>query len=188
MKPTKFKAIHGWFNEPDQAVYDQAVERAKDGDIFVEIGVWFGRSACYMAELIKASGKQIQFFAVDVWKVYDYEKALVSYLATIGNPDTYQVFLENMEKAEVADFVIPLHLDSLRASRLFREGSIEFVYVDASHGYDQVCKDIDAWLPKVRKLGVLAGHDYDREGVRQAVKERFKNFAVTGISWSAVKW
>lgn len=188
MKPTKFRAIHGWFNEPDQAVYDQAVERAKDGDIFVEVGVWFGRSACYMAELIKASGKQIQFFAVDVWKVYDYEKALVSYLATIGNPDTYQVFLENMEKAEVADFVIPLHLDSLRASRLFREGSIEFVYIDASHGYDQVCKDVDAWLPKIRKLGVLAGHDYDREGVRQAVKERFTNFAVTGISWSAVKW
>ncbi len=188
MKPTKFEAIHGWFNAPDQAVYDMAVEQAKDGDIFVEVGVWLGRSACYMAERIQSSGKAIQFFAVDVWKVFDYEKRLLDDLKRMGNPDLMALFLENVDAAGVSEFVIPLRLESIRAARCFREKSLSFVYIDASHGYDQVCADIAVWLPKIKPGGMIAGHDYDRDGVRRAVNERFADrIELNGVSWF-VKW
>ena len=34
------------------------------------------------------------------------------------------------------------------------------VYLDACHTYDCVTKDLQAWFPKVKKGGVMAGHDY----------------------------
>lgn len=42
----------------------------------------------------------------------------------------------------------------------FRDGSLDFVYVDASHGYESVKKDIKAWMPKLKSTGIMGGHDY----------------------------
>lgn len=38
--------------------------------------------------------------------------------------------------------------------------SLDMVYLDACHTYDCVMKDLAAWFPKVKKGGVIAGHDY----------------------------
>jgi lipopolysaccharide biosynthesis glycosyltransferase len=68
----------------------------------------------------------------------------------------------------------------------FEDSSLDFVYIDARHDYDSVLKDIKLWYPKVRKGGIIAGHDYlDGEyafeenkhstvfGVKKAVDEFF---------------
>lgn len=47
-----------------------------------------------------------------------------------------------------------------RASRLFRRCSLDFVYIDANHAYLHAKQDISLWYPKVRRGGILAGHDY----------------------------
>jgi len=36
----------------------------------------------------------------------------------------------------------------------------DFVYIDANHSCKAVTADIEAWWPKVRRGGCLAGHDY----------------------------
>jgi predicted O-methyltransferase YrrM len=56
--------------------------------------------------------------------------------------------------------------------------SLDLVFIDANHEYLEVRKDILSWLPKVRRGGLLAGHDYDQNipmfsGVKQAVDEIF---------------
>lgn len=56
--------------------------------------------------------------------------------------------------------------------------NLDLVFIDANHEYSQVRKDILNWLPKVRRGGLLAGHDYDQNipmfsGVKQAVDEIF---------------
>ena len=38
--------------------------------------------------------------------------------------------------------------------------SLDFVYIDANHAYDWVVQDIELWYPKVKKGGILWGHDY----------------------------
>lgn len=38
--------------------------------------------------------------------------------------------------------------------------NLDFVYIDGNHTYDFVKKDILLYYPKIRKGGVLAGHDY----------------------------
>ena len=46
---------------------------------------------------------------------------------------------------------------------------VDMVFIDADHEYESVLKDIQAWLPRTKKL--LCGHDWDWEGVRKAVSE-----------------
>ncbi len=47
------------------------------------------------------------------------------------------------------------------AAQQFDDGHFDFVYFDADHFYDGLTKDLEAWWPKVRPGGWLAGHDYD---------------------------
>lgn len=72
------------------------------------------------------------------------------------------------------DRVRYLNMSSVAASEKIKDGSIDYVYIDADHNYEHVMADILAWYPKVRSGGVLAGHDYAKdgyEGVVQAVQE-----------------
>lgn len=50
---------------------------------------------------------------------------------------------------------------------------LEFVFLDGDHRYEAITKDIRAWLPKVRKGGLICGHDFTPgwPGVMQAVQE-----------------
>jgi predicted O-methyltransferase YrrM len=65
----------------------------------------------------------------------------------------------------------------------YPDESIDFVFLDASHAYESISRDIDAWRPKVKRGGLLAGHDYvhwtnPEFGVVRAVNERFPRFEV----------
>jgi predicted O-methyltransferase YrrM len=42
----------------------------------------------------------------------------------------------------------------------FADGSLDFVYIDGHHGFKYVAEDIWEWHKKVRKGGIVAGHDY----------------------------
>ena len=49
---------------------------------------------------------------------------------------------------------------SLKAVNLFDDNSLDFVYIDANHSYEEAIFDMAAWYPKVRRGGVISGHDY----------------------------
>ena len=46
-----------------------------------------------------------------------------------------------------------------------------FVFIDASHLYEQTKADIRLWYRKVKDEGILAGHDLNQEPVGRAVRE-----------------
>lgn len=136
-----------------------------DTGIFVEVGVWLGQSAAYMADKIKSSNKDIKFYCVDLWQ-QTREMPQLDY-------DIYDMFLSNMNDAGVGDYFTPIRMDSTLASKQFADNSIDFVYVDAFHSYEAVKSDVLAWLPKVKSGGIIAGHDVALESVQQAVNEIF---------------
>lgn len=51
---------------------------------------------------------------------------------------------------------------SLEAVKRFEDNSLDFVYIDGDHCYEQVVADIAAWLPKIRAGGIISGDDYFR--------------------------
>lgn len=57
----------------------------------------------------------------------------------------------------------------------FNDEVFDFIYIDGIHQYENVKQDIINYLPKVKKGGVIGGHDYGGvwTGVKQAVDEMF---------------
>jgi hypothetical protein len=49
---------------------------------------------------------------------------------------------------------------SVDAAATVPDASLDFVYIDGNHVYDAVMADLQAWAPKVRSGGFVAGHDY----------------------------
>ena len=69
-----------------------------------------------------------------------------------------------------------IRMPTIDAARFFEDGSCDFVFIDADHRYEAVNADIHAWFSKVRKGGMIIGHDYNPQefpGVVQAVNEWF---------------
>lgn len=64
---------------------------------------------------------------------------------------------------------------SVDAADHFCEQSLDFVYIDGDHRYNQNKQDIELWWPKVRRHGILSGHDF-REGEKCGVKRAVLEF------------
>jgi predicted O-methyltransferase YrrM len=58
--------------------------------------------------------------------------------------------------------------------RIFSDEFFDFIYIDACHTYEAVCADITKCLPKIKKTGFIAGHDYNDStfNVTQAVLDK----------------
>jgi len=168
--------IKHYYNEIDsfgcinryRTLYAEMVKQAKGGEHFVEIGAWKGASTAFMAVEIANSGKDIKFDTVDTWLGADHSPQQKNDKDVIkGN--LYEVFLKNIEP--VADYVTPIRSTSVQASKQYADKSLDFVFIDGAHTYDDLIADITAWRPKLKDTGVLAGDDYSWGGVRRAVDE-----------------
>lgn len=168
----RWDTIHGWFDY--QRLYDEALDRVRGPAVFVEVGCWLGRSTAYMAEEIKRRLLDVDFYAVDTWrgKLTDDGGKIDQ-----DGDDMLPTFLRNMSRAGVIDYVRPLQMDSVEAAARFEDRSLDFVFIDGDHEHASVCADIRAWLPKVKRGGVIAGHDIDRESVCRAVSDTLRGRA-----------
>jgi predicted O-methyltransferase YrrM len=184
MENMTWEEIPGWTNFQD--VYDTAVKEAHDDAVFVEVGTWMGRSAAYMATKIQESGKKIRFFAVDNFEGSPGEEVHAKALAALREQgtDLESSCRKNLQDCGLDKYVRIVRDESWIAAEGFADGSVDFCMIDASHEYRFVKRDIEAWLPKIKPGGVIAGDDLDEPGVKRAVKE------VLGDKWtrSANRW
>jgi len=177
-----YEEIEGWFQFSKP--YLEAVASARDGAVFVELGCWKGRSASFMGVEIVNSGKAIEFNCVDHWKGSD-----DVHLADTEIKNIAKIFRANMKRIDGLNLVIH-RSESPAAAEKFADESCDFVWIDAGHDYASVLADINAWLPKVKRGGVIGGDDYPMDGVGQAVREVFPKPEIgteRGWSWWRVR-
>ena len=63
-----------------------------------------------------------------------------------------------------------LRQDARIAVQGFPDESLDFVYIDSSHEFNETQDEILCWYPKLKSGGVLSGHDYaNGPEVRRAV-------------------
>jgi predicted O-methyltransferase YrrM len=169
-----YKEIQNWFNY--ESVFDMAIRNAKNGSRFVEIGVWKGGSTAYMGVEIYNSKKEIEYDAIDTFEG-SREHGTVHGL--------YEEAVQNLKPIIDLGIVNVIKGHSLEVVSKYEDESIDFCFIDGSHEYEDVKADILAYLPKVKKGGILSGHDYDRiwAGVIQAVDETLGQVEVVHGSW-----
>jgi predicted O-methyltransferase YrrM len=184
-KPEKYRNIHGWFDYED--LYEQTFSNLPQSAHIVEVGCWLGRSACFMAELIKSSEKSVRFDCVDTWRPPVPElRHVVS-----GNGNTLvDDFVRNLNDALVLEYVNVIQTTSLEVVNMYTDKSLDFVFLDNEHTEEHVFLELNAWWPKIKSGGILAGHDFaeiEWPGVVIAVnrfcKSKRKKFEVVSNSF-----
>lgn len=159
--------IQGWFDFRD--VYDYVAKTIPECGQFVEVGAWKGKSAVYLADRLEDIKKLIKFSVVDTFKG-DNET---------GKVDVLQDFKNNRGSREISI----IEGDSAETASQFDDDSLDGVFIDAAHDYPSAKRDIEAWLPKVKKGGFFGGHDADSEGVQKALNDLGIEYNMIGRSW-----
>ena len=141
-------------------------------DSVVELGSWKGKSTVALLEACKGT-----VTAVDNWSGHDPASNGVLERAA-ARVNVFSIFKQNT--APYQNLAI-CQGDSACSAALCDDA--DMVFIDAAHTYEGCKRDIEAWLPKTRKI--IAGHDYSPEwpGVMQAVTEAFGPVNVVGTIW-----
>ncbi len=118
-------------------------------------GVEVGTCEGYYAETLLSSNPNLALTCVDPWKVYPGYK---DYARQSTLDKAKEMAEQRLSKFYGrCYFAIKFSED---AAKEVPDESLDFVYIDANHELIPVLKDIYAWVPKVKKGGIIAGHDY----------------------------
>jgi len=156
--------IDGWFGFED--VYRFLLSTINGHGTFVECGAWLGKSSSFLCDI---ASPLVSIYIVDHWRGSISEQDSTHKIAK--NTDIYAQFLANMGSRKFT----PIRKPATEAAKIFKDSSCDVVFIDMDHSYDSVKQDIATWLPKVKKNGYIAGHDYCPywHGVIGAVNEKF---------------
>lgn len=155
----------------DLLTRDDIPTLCEEGGIGVELGVWRG----VFSDLILRYSKLELLFSIDEWK---------------SLPGHYHTTKKKLAVHRYRNFILPMSFTE--AARIIADDSLDFIYVDGEHDYDNVSRDIKEWWPKLRSGGIFSGHDYEMQGpfgkdfgVIRAVSELARkhdlNVFITGI-------
>lgn len=160
----------GWLRADEGLAYRDLVARTATApalnNVIVEVGCWLGRSTSYVAGLCRAHG--LNLVCVDAWAGSS-DRFDAQYREQLAQRDIEAEFRHHLRMLDVSADI--RHTTSLAAAATFEPGSVDLVFLDASHDEASVTADIAAWWPTLRAGGILAGHDYreDHPGVIAAV-------------------
>jgi hypothetical protein len=132
----------------------------------VEVGLCHGRYAKILYENIP----DLQLMGIDAFRPYGGHGINRKQSTHDSNMITAHEALK-----DYPNFVMVVG-SAHEASKWIANESLDFVFIDSDHSYEAVKQDIADWTPKVRKGGIVSGHDYyngkyNKMGVVQAVDE-----------------
>ena len=183
----RFKLPDGMFGPQDVEAYRELANEVPEGGTICEIGTWKGRSLCSIADIIKRRG--LKAIAIDTFAGATNEPAQMALAIEQG---IEAAFLANIKRFNLEPVIYKMAGDE--AAKLIASGSLDLCFIDANHSYEAVKSDLGTWEPKVKKGGVIGGHDYNGPmypnpswpGVKKAVDERYRDIHYNGVSlvWS----
>lgn len=188
-----YKDVPGWINDAEH-IYPLMVEIAKDGDKFVEIGVFLGQSSCRMGELIKESGKNITLDAIDLfwnipntihnYRVTKHPYQFLNYIETFfkmfknANYDITAIIKHSYIQLGIEKIINLKTVDEIYSCHMYEDNSLQFVWIDGDHTGNIVYKDLIGYWPKIKKGGYIGGDDIVYPDVIEGVNKFIKEFNI----------
>lgn len=147
-------------------------EAVPAGGLIVEIGVFGGASLLHLAP--HAAAANIRLVGVDPW-------GTLSEMNGLPLGDAHAVttaFLADLERDLRAvledlnyDHVELVRKTSEAAAADFAAQSIDLLFIDGGHSFREVRRDLNNYLPKMKRGGAIIGDDFDWPGVQEAVND-----------------
>lgn len=145
---------------------EQFLDQLPKNCVVAEIGVCHGDNAKNIHKICKPK----ELVLVDSWS-----NATTGIGRIRARPDeVWENMLKSLQDHFSSDDSVKIHRGlSLEVCKNFPNDYFDWVYIDASHLYDECYLDLVNWFPKIKVGGFLCGHDYtDNENTRR------KNFGV----------
>lgn len=121
-------------------------------DMGFKVGVEVGTYKGEFAEKFAKAGLTI--FGVDPWRIYK----------DFGNPRGQDRLDFQYEHTKRLLSPYPnaklIRKTSMEAVEDFADESLDFVYIDGNHDFKYIAEDLAEWTRKVKKGGIVSGHDY----------------------------
>lgn len=116
----------------------------------VEIGVAWG----FYSEVMCNANPGVELYGVDP---YERQEGYIDYKLKSTFEGLEQRAHEKLDPFPNYHFVRKTSMEALQD---FEDGSLDFVYIDGDHCFESVVNDIAKWSKKIRKGGIISGHDY----------------------------
>lgn len=187
-----YQNIEGWMdiNKVDPLWSYMIDDYSKTKLNIAEIGVFKGRGTALINVFLINKNVEYDYYAIDHFK------GSLDFFQTLPNEhregiDYYPIAYNNLKTfLENNNNVKLIKNESIEESKNYSNGFFDIVYLDGSHDYDSVKKDISAWIPKIKLGGFICGDDYSVgwPGVKNCVDEFFgERVLVKGESQWVVK-
>jgi O-antigen biosynthesis protein len=145
--PLRLTEVTSWHGHIPFAFF--AVQMFKPR-LLVELGTHKGDSYCAFCQAVETLNLPTVCFAVDTWQgdaqSGHYGKEVLEELATYH--DTRYGHFSRL---------LPMTFDQALAR--FDDGSVDLLHIDGLHTYEAVRNDVETWLPKMSRQGVILLHD-----------------------------
>jgi len=137
-----------------------AKEYFKNKKIFAaEIGVFFGYNSRDLNKFLNIS----KLYLIDPYEKYEgYKKDSAYNLLKRAKKNSHKI---NKKKN-----IFWIEKFSDKAVKDIKE-DLDFLYIDGNHEYEFVKKDLELYWKKIKKGGIMAGHDIQYRGVSKALLE-----------------
>jgi len=135
----------GWLKSTREDIYELWGELGYSYG--AEVGVWAGRNASQ----IYKSVPNLKLILVDPWVPYSGRTKKSGYMESVYEQCKKRLQHRNPEY---------MRMSSIEASGQIKNESLDFVYIDGMHDFNGVMMDLLCWIPKVKKNGIISGHDY----------------------------
>lgn len=144
--------IQGWLFPPEAFIlYSMSLEHNDAAGKILEIGSFLGKSSYWLAKGAKErNGEKV--ICVDTFK------GSTEHQERLKGHSTYELFEENLRKAGVFEWVMPIKKSSEEAFLSFSD-KINLLFIDGSHEYQDVKADLLSWEQYLIPGGVVILHD-----------------------------
>lgn len=118
-----------------------------------KVGVEIGVEQGIFSQSLCKNNPALKLYAIDPWAAYPGYR--------LNKTQTLVDAYYSEAKTRLAPYNCTLvRKFSLDAVRDFSDQSLDFVYVDGNHNFQNCTNDIAQWTKKIKFGGVIAGHDY----------------------------
>lgn len=120
-----------------------------------KIGVEVGVEQGLYSECLSKCNPGVKLYSIDAWIAYKGYRDHVSQEKLDG-------FFEKTKERLAPYNCEVLKAWSMEAVKQFEDRSLDFAYIDGNHEFQRVTNDIAEWSKKVRRGGIVSGHDFKR--------------------------
>lgn len=169
------------FSVDDRSALAALVDRvARPGCRILEIGSWLGAgSTRTIIERIRTlDGARL--YCVDTWKG---SANVQRHAEIVRDYDVQATFRHNVEIAGGSDCIRQIVMPSAEAAYLVSDHVFDLVFIDGDHAYAHTRDDIARWHPKVKRGGILCGHDCEtrlNDSLRQRIMDARNEDCIAG--------